>query len=149
MHCVYHAYKDHINFLNLKTTRLDWEVYRSAKKLTHTDINQMDFNQMTKGSMTPFIIKCLSLVRNLDFKMQHRIWTKDHFIADAETQIQKMIASTTNYGEEVEYISLYPSISLDLFGHHAIFDLRPNLRELHASWTYNITMAIQLNKRRV
>lgn len=133
MNCVYHAYDLHLTWLGLTPNGVDWSIYRLAKAFTHGRQPQM-----TKGSMTPFIYSLMTPAHNLDMTIQHRIWRKEHYIADANNRVQRLIAKATDYGEEVGLITLRPSIHLDLFAHHAYFS-DTGLRSSNNA----ITMAIQ------
>ena len=50
----------------------------------------------TKGSMTPFIIRVLARPYNWQVRIQHRIWTKEHYLADATGLMHKAIIRSTN-----------------------------------------------------
>jgi hypothetical protein len=127
-HCVFHAFRDHLYYLGIEfdDTGL-WQLYKSTKFMFTLNIEQPTNGvvAMKFAGMISALCKIGYLVGNdmppLEYTIQHRIWTKDHYLADAENDRQRKFIDLVNFGELVDQITLHPAVYLSLSEQHAYF----------------------------
>jgi len=116
MNCVYTAYKAHMKHLGLDTDEDDFEVYLYAKDIVD------DRSRPTYGGVVPWIISVLAGGSGCAVTVQHRLVTPAHYLADPDMDMMhRIIVGISDFGEEVEELTLAPAIYLDLTAQHASF----------------------------
>jgi hypothetical protein len=123
MDCVYHAYADYLEHMDIKPTRFDYLYYKLLKQWTHGSRPQYTF-----GGVAPWIINKLAgghkIKRMTAF---YRIYTPRHYLDYAEKYYPahyKRMASAiynTNWVGVSEIVFPFPAIYLLLGGQHAVF----------------------------
>jgi len=130
-HCLWTAYCDHIEYLDLHILPGEVETYCEFKT-----IGQKQVNNPTWGGIVPWVIWGLAKRNGVQIKAQHDIWTPEHYLADA-TPIQAKIINFSDFGSLG--ITLAPAIYCDLDTQHALF-----AEEIPDG---NIVLAIQLSRK--
>jgi len=133
-HCLWEAYHKHLDYLQESFSygqHSDWDTYRAFK-----GVGQYYINIPTWGGIIPWLIWAMITYRDLSVKVQHDIWTPEHYLADA-TPVQTKIINFSDFGSLG--ITLAPAIYYDLDTQHALF-----AEEIPDG---NIVLAIQLRKR--
>lgn len=124
MDCVYHAYADYMEWLNIRVAPLDYKIYKVLKWWTHGSKPQYTF-----GGVAPWIInKLVRRHRVRLFMFEYRIYTPEHLIAYAKKyypahfkRMKCAIESEYWYGLATSKLTLEPAIYLLLGEQHAIF----------------------------
>ena len=129
-HCLWVAYRDHLDFLGIDV-RLDERMVYSTFK----SIGQKSVNIPTWGGIVPWVVWGLTTLKDLSMTVQHDIWTPEHYLANA-TPVQTRIINFSDFGERG--ITLAPAIYCDLDTQHAVF-----AEEIPDG---NIVLAIQLRR---
>jgi hypothetical protein len=122
MDCVYHAYADYLEYMDINPTRCDYLYYKLLKQWTHGSKPQYTF-----GGVAPWIVGKIAGLHSLSYSDAfYRVYTPEHFIEIARKYYKPYFRricnaiNKTNWGE-VKEIYGTPGIYFLLTGQHAIF----------------------------
>lgn len=139
MNCVYRAYVDHLLYIGQEPNRVDWFLYSTIKSITQSP------NDYTYNGIVPFMVECMAKAKNLDVRIQHRLWTKELCLAfavsDNASMLMRLGIIAGDFQEEVNKITLEPAIYLLYGWRHAIFSAVVPYRGIPV-------MAIQLSDKK-
>jgi len=130
-HCLWAAYRDHLEFLEMGVRRDGFQSY-----LTLKEIGQINSSVSTWGGIVPWVVWGLAERRGLHIFVQYDIWTPEHYLADA-TPTQTKIINFSDFGDQG--ITLAPAIYCSLDSQHAFF-----AEKVPGG---NIVLAIQLRRK--
>jgi hypothetical protein len=137
MDCLYDAFREHLQFLDVQEHSWDKSNFNSFRNLTHPKPGPV------VAGIAPYIIKMLAQTHDLKLNVQHRLWTREHYDAwirktyDHHGMRYGLVRA--DLGEYTEEITLRPAIYGLINSKHAIFST-----ELPES--KSILVAIQLIK---
>ncbi len=130
MHCLWWAYRAHVEYLGIYEPRDGFDHYASFKLF-----GQGNIEQPTWGGIVPWVMEGLTIPHGLQMTIQYDIWTPEHYLADA-LPFQAKLIHLSDFGEKG--ITLAPAIYCDLDTQHAVF-----AEEIPDG---NIVLAIQLRR---
>lgn len=121
MDCVFQALEDHLYYAEgIKADDIDYAAFRAIKHIA-----QGRKRQPTWGGIIPFICRFTAFRYGLDIRIQHRIFTKAHYMKDAQNTIQGYIVSLTDFGDYEDPLTLRPAVYLLDGIRHATYLERP------------------------
>lgn len=129
MHCVLTAWQNHMSYLgiDLPANSLSHDMYYIIRGVVGCR------NEPTWSGIVPAMIEVMSSLIGCQMRVQHRLWTPEHYLADVESDvvaegvsdqdaIQRMfLMCNSDFGECVSRITLAPAIYLLLNSSHAVF----------------------------
>jgi hypothetical protein len=125
MDCIYHAYADHLEYLDIHPTRCDYLYFKILKRWTHGSKPQYTF-----GGVAPWIVGKLAGMHGLSLAIQYKIYTPEHLREVAKQYYKPYYSRMTNaigylkyHGVECKEYFLCPAIYLFLDQQHAKFCL--------------------------
>lgn len=134
MNCVHNAFVAHAEALGVKTP-YSFHFYEELKQGSHGVAPQY-----TWSGALPFFLGYLGRFYGLRVaSVQHKLWTPDHYVADAPTQSLKRMAQSSEWGVLVDEITLAPAVYALYLTQHATYASVPPLGD----W---VTIAVQLER---
>lgn len=79
--------------------------------------------EYTPGACCPLIYKMMAAARGLELTIQSRRGTKEFYLQCLEDELQQEIVKISDFGEEVDRVTLTPAIHLLMNRSHAQFIL--------------------------
>lgn len=127
--CVYHAWMQHMHYLDIPPGILSWEIYTLVRRSVGNK------NGFTYGGIVPVLVAALSGLYGCKVSVQYRIWTPEMYVADVKDGKSGLEDELTKYaldliicamidgtfGEEADRITLEPAVYLLLNQSHAVF----------------------------
>lgn len=115
--CVYQAYIDHLSYLGLEPTpALEWYIYQGVRVAA-----RVEPKAYTPGSIVALIYQMMAAARGLELTIQSRRGTKEFYLQCLEDNLQRKIVALSDFGEEVDVVTLVPAIHLLMNRSHAHF----------------------------
>jgi hypothetical protein len=145
MNCVFWAYQDYLEWLNIPEREWEPAYWAVLKQLANGDALAP-----TKGSVAPWLIKQLARLHGLEITVQSKVKTKAVHLNEAGSAIERWVVRRSDYGALGE-ITLTPAIVMNSKTRHAwfstshgyVFEEGWGTVEL-SPW---VTMAIQLRRK--
>jgi hypothetical protein len=113
--CVLFSYHDHLAYLGLEPA-LELDIYESVRATVG-----VKEGEYTPGSIVAFIYQMMAEVRNLELVIQSRRGTKEFYLQCLDDELQRAIVKVSDFGEEVERVTMTPAIWLLMNRSHAQF----------------------------